>query len=84
MSEMFFVDARGQLNSVSIRAGASIELGRATPMFQTDIPFWGVAAIDWRALYAPSSDGQRFLINGRPDTDPPLTAVLNWTAGIKR
>jgi len=53
-------------------------------MFQTDIPFWGVAAIDWRALYAPSSDGQRFLINGRPDTDPPLTAVLNWTAGIKR
>lgn len=84
MGEMFFIDAHGQLNSVAVRAGASIELGPATPMFQTDIPFWGVAAIDWRALYAPSSDGQQFLINGRPDTDPPLTLVVNWTAGIKR
>jgi len=84
MGEMFLVDAHGQLNSVTVRAGASIELGPATPMFQTDIPFWGVAAIDWRALYAPSTDGRRFLINDRPDTDPPLMVVLNWSAGIKR
>jgi len=37
--------------------------------------------------YAPSSDGQRFLVNVPADatgaTAPPITVVLNWGAGLK-
>ena len=36
--------------------------------------------------YAPSSDGNRFLINSLVDAQPnaPLTVVLNWPAQVKR
>ena len=57
MGELFFVDSRGRLNAATVRKGASLAFGPASPLFQTDIPFWGAAAIDWRALYATNGDG---------------------------
>jgi len=37
--------------------------------------------------YAPSADGQRFLVNvpagGANATPPPITVILNWAAGLK-
>ena len=39
-----------------------------------------------RRVYAPSGDGQRFLIARRLDetSGVPITVVLNWQAGIKK
>lgn len=38
--------------------------------------------------YAPSADGQRFLVNapagGQAPAASPITVVLNWTAGLTR
>jgi hypothetical protein len=37
------------------------------------------------AYYDVTPDGQRFLINAQPaDAGPPITVVLNWTAGLNR
>jgi hypothetical protein len=36
--------------------------------------------------YAPAPDGKRFLVSAEPDTltdSPPLTVLVNWTAGSK-
>jgi hypothetical protein len=35
--------------------------------------------------YAPSRDGQRFIVNMLLDNaTSPITVVLNWTAGLKK
>jgi hypothetical protein len=37
-------------------------------------------------VYAVATDGQRFLI-GVPvgeESSPPITVILNWTAGLKK
>jgi hypothetical protein len=38
--------------------------------------------------YAPSADGQRFLLNvpagGEAAAVPPVTVVLNWRAGLNK
>jgi len=48
-------------------------------------PAWIQSGVDQR-VYAPSVDGQRFLI-GVPvgeESSAPINVVLNWTTGLKR
>jgi hypothetical protein len=38
-----------------------------------------------RNAYVPTADGERFLVNSRPEeAGVPFTLVLNWPAGLKR
>ena len=60
--------------------GSNFQVGAVKPLFQTR-PVVGL-----RYPYGVSPDGQRFLINTLPErsASPPLTAVLNWTAGLQK
>ena len=64
--------------AVPIKLGATVEPGIPQELFAS------AGIID----FAPSPDGQRFLVNvpagGEGATAPPITVVLNWTAGLKK
>ena len=69
--------------AVPVRAaGPAFEPGIATVLFP--IPASGPGPLS--RLYAPSGNGQRFLIARRLDetSGVPMTVVLNWQAGIKK
>ena len=58
------------------------DAGRATPLFRTSLVPIGAQML-FGTMYDVTPDGQRFLINQRPaDPGPPMTVVLNWTAGL--
>jgi hypothetical protein len=87
--ELFYLTG-GQLMAVSVDiSGATFEAGAPTRLFDTGYtslnhPVTGGGGFH---PYAPSADGQRFLIPimAPHDAEPPapITVVLNWTVGIK-
>ena len=81
--ELFYLGADRTLMSVPIAAGASFEAGVPKALFETRV---GAINPEFRHNYAASKDGNRFLINTVPDgaSSPPITVVLNWTAGLKK
>lgn len=60
----------------------TISFGSPKPLFEARAPL----ASPGSSLYAPTRDGQRFLviIPIEESSPSPLTVVLNWTAGLKR
>jgi hypothetical protein len=78
-AELFYQAADRNLMAVPVRADATtFEPGAAKVLFP--IPETSI-----RGNYAPSVDGQRFLITRYADeSEPtPVTVVLNWQAGLK-
>ncbi|HEV3215640.1 MAG TPA: protein kinase [Vicinamibacterales bacterium] len=92
-NEIFYVAADAHLMAVPIRAtseGRAIDAGKPLVLFPTHLANGsGISLTGWqsRALYAVTRDG-RFLMNVNADAAtpdiPPLTVVLNWTAGVKK
>jgi len=85
--ELFYRALDRKLMVVPIRGGANFDAGTPQTLFElpTEPPAWIQGGVDQR-VYAPSADGQRFLI-GVPvgeESSTPITIVLNWTAGLKR
>ncbi|MBM3754780.1 MAG: hypothetical protein FJW38_12475, partial [Acidobacteria bacterium] len=79
--ELYYLAEDRKLMVVYVGAGPSF--GTPVALFQTRVP---LAADVYRTNYAPSRDGQRFLVNSRAG-EPfphPITVVLNWTTGLKR
>jgi Tol biopolymer transport system component len=74
--EIFYLDPNGKLMSAEIRTGSTIESSAPKPLFSI------LGAIG----FAPTSDGQRFLVTmSDPAVDPwPITVVLNWPAAFKK
>ena len=77
--ELYYGSADEKLMAVPIKLGSSnVEPG--TPQTLFSLP--GVLG------YAPSRDGQRFLVNARAGGEgaaiPPVTVVTNWQAGLKK
>jgi hypothetical protein len=64
--------------------GQTVEPGRPVALFETHIG--GAVQGFNKQQYAVSSDGQRFLLNVRPDeaSTAPITVLINWTAGLKK
>jgi len=54
----------------------TFDAGRAAPLFQARIP---ADILAFRNHYAPSRDGQRFLVDAADDNEP-INVVVNWTA----
>jgi hypothetical protein len=86
--ELFFVAADGKMNAVSVRAVMepkhSIELGAPVPLFETHI---AVNPTTGAFQYDVTADGKRFLVTTNVSAAaaaPPLTVVVNWTAGLKK
>ncbi len=80
--ELFYLIPAGTLMAVALKPGPRLEAGVPQPLFQTPITNV-VLNID---QYDVTGDGQRFLVltptsNAR---QPPITVVVNWTAGLER
>jgi len=85
--ELFYRSPDRKLMVVPIKGGATFDAGTPHALFELppEPPAWIQSGVDQR-VYAPSADGQRFLI-GVPvgeKSSAPITVVLNWTAGLKR
>ena len=82
--QLFYLATDGKLMAVDVTAGPQFEAGLATPLFQTRRRE-PVSSTD-TYCFDVTADGQRFLVNTDVGelTSSPLTAVLNWTEGLKR
>jgi eukaryotic-like serine/threonine-protein kinase len=75
--ELFYLAPDGTLMAVPVENHSdAFEVGRAVPLFQARIP---ADIITFRNHYAPSGDGQRFLVDSADDHEP-ISVVVNWTA----
>jgi eukaryotic-like serine/threonine-protein kinase len=78
--ELFYVTLDGNLVSVPISVGKSVEAGVPRPLFETMAP--GAATSDF---YDVAADGQRFLLSLPADTStPPLNVIVHWTVGVDK
>ncbi len=73
--------------AVAVKAVAesktSLEAGAPMPLFESHLTSTNSANVLF--LYDVTADGKRFLINTRNlAASPPLTVVVNWTAGLNR
>jgi eukaryotic-like serine/threonine-protein kinase len=85
--ELFYRTPDRKLMAAPIKAGANFDSGTPQALFELppEPPAWIQGGVDQR-VYAPSADGQRFLI-GVPvgeESSAPITVILNWTASLKR
>ena len=77
--ELFYISTDQKLMAVPIRLGTTVEPGTPQELF----------ANATMTSYAPSADGQRFLVNvpaggSARATAPPITVVLNWSSALKQ
>ena len=75
--EIFYFTPDGTLMSVAVSEGASLDFGVPKPLFRAPVRF---------GYYDVTPDGQRFLVNVRPEQEeiPPITLVLNWVKGLPK
>ena len=76
--ELFYVSPDTRLMAVPMKLGSSVEPGTPQVLF----------AAPGGTGYAPSRDGQRFLVNlpagGEGATAPPLTVVTDWQSSLRK
>lgn len=67
--------------AVDVKVGSTFEVGTPTELFQTQISGFGSPN-----RYAPSADGQKFLVNSiaQQSSQTPITVITNWTSTIKK
>jgi Tol biopolymer transport system component len=92
--ELFFLTDARKLMAVEVRtSGSALEVGIPRLLFDVRIAtvFFQVPPIATAAKtpfpYIVSRDGQRFLVTtdtSQQATEPPITVVENWTAGLKK
>jgi eukaryotic-like serine/threonine-protein kinase len=85
--ELFFVAPNGQLAAVPVNVvdgGTTFDAGPPTILFNIPRLQFGVIFGEWQ--YAPSADGQRFLVRVPVSeaSSPPATVVLNWLSGVRK
>ena len=79
-TELFYLALDNTLMAAAVNGkGPSLEVGAVKSLFVA--PVAGI-----RSAYDVSADGQRFLINTLPEqaASPPITVVVNWTAGVRK
>ncbi|MGH9852694.1 MAG: TolB family protein, partial [Blastocatellia bacterium] len=79
--ELYYHALDGKLMAVSITGGASFNAGAPVALFE----FRASDNLS-NPYYSVTRDGQRFLLSTIVETEPnaPLTAVVNWAAGVKK
>jgi hypothetical protein len=82
--ELFFVSPDRKLIAVPVTTdGGTFGVGVPHTLFDVEML---EASAPFPTEYAVSADGQRFLVNTviEQASHPTLTAVLNWTAELKK
>jgi Tol biopolymer transport system component/predicted Ser/Thr protein kinase len=85
--ELFFAGADGKMMAVAVKAAAEekpfFEAGPPVPLFESHIAAGGAIVL---FEYDVTEDGKRFLVatSAAAASTPPLTVVVNWTAGLKK
>jgi dipeptidyl aminopeptidase/acylaminoacyl peptidase len=92
--ELFFLSEARKLMAVEVlTSGSALEVGVPRPLFDVRVVsnFFQATPISANAKtpfpYIVSRDGQRFLVTtdtSQQATEPPITVVENWTAGLKK
>jgi eukaryotic-like serine/threonine-protein kinase len=78
--ELFFVSDDRKFYAVDIRSDSAFDYGVPHFLFDMRANVYNTAN-----SYAPSRDGQRFLVNMLLDSAAsPIIVILNWTAGLTR
>jgi eukaryotic-like serine/threonine-protein kinase len=74
--ELFYLAANRRLTAATVTTTPGLSVGRPMKLFDTivDTTIGSIHA----AHYAPTADGQRFLISVSAITGTPTTVVLNW------
>ncbi len=82
--EIYYIAPDGKLMAAEVKTGPQFEHGVPQALFQTRIFGGGAGLVNFR--YSPAPDGKRFLIDNQAEetASAPITAVLHWTAGLKR
>jgi Tol biopolymer transport system component len=80
--ELFYIAADRNLMAVDVKLGATFDAAAPKALFGTRV----LSLTEFRNHYAPTSDGQRFLINSTLEetNTTPISLLVNWTAGLKR
>jgi Tol biopolymer transport system component len=82
--ELYYLAADRTMMAVAVRAGATFEAGKPTPLFKTRASGSSFGTLS-RNQYDVTPDGQRFLIlQPVADKPSPITVVVNWTAALRR
>jgi eukaryotic-like serine/threonine-protein kinase len=82
MKELFYMAADRRLMAVPITAGAALQPGPATVLFETHLLDSPLTAA---SQYDVAPDGQRFLMAVTKQTaEVPVTVVLNWPSSLRR
>jgi eukaryotic-like serine/threonine-protein kinase len=81
--ELFYVSADQKVMAVPIKLTSTVEPGTPEPLFTFPT---GATLTQLGFSYAPSRDGQRFLVNALAGENaaPPLTVLTNWQAAVKK
>lgn len=79
--ELYYHAPDGKLMAISITGGASFNAGAPVALFE----FRATSNLS-TPYYSVTRDGQRFLLSTIVETEPnaPLTAVVNWAAGVMK
>jgi eukaryotic-like serine/threonine-protein kinase len=77
--ELFYLDADGAMTAVPVDASDTFEVGSPTTLFRPGV-------ISLNQMYSVTRDGQRFLINTRPQNaiSTPLTVIVNWASTLRK
>ena len=80
--ELYYISADNNLMAVAVDGTTDFQAGIAKPLFKTK---FRRSEVGWNRQYAPSKDGQRFLLNSvSTDTlQSPIKVVINWAATLK-
>ena len=80
--ELFYISADQKLMAAPVKLGATVEAGTPQSLFPIPGALYGFAG------YAPTRDGERFLVNvpagGEAAAAPPITVVTNWQAAVRK
>jgi Tol biopolymer transport system component len=87
--ELFYISPDGRLMAVPVKTSDTFELGTESALFQTPLVAGGVGSV---RRYDVAADGKRFLIisplagaSSSSNADSmPITAVVNWTAALRK
>jgi hypothetical protein len=79
--ELYYIDDQ-TLMAVSIQGGTTFAAGKPEPLFRAVFNPQSLAS---GSVYAPTADGQRFLVDESTRTDERLLIVtMNWTLENRR